>query len=211
MRATKIEVISKELCRIAKEKRTQRILDMLHDSDHFGWEKWLQVELATRLQKKSDIYFEDRNRLDLRKKKPYARRKNFNAFIDLVFREKGDLNGVFTAVELKLKRSEQGLRAVLGDLTKIKDLTRKNWPFRSVVCVLVHGATTDKKNSKYRKLSDELVRSSLAQRFRMREFTALVIGWNQNLTQNMTAENYGHWFKHVSELFRKYDVRVRYE
>ena len=184
------------------------ILAMLDKGAHFGWEKWLQVELANKLRGLGTPKFEARFPFDLTRENSVGRVKNTHAFIDIVFRKTGDRKEYDTAVELKMKSGERGLSAVLKDLTKIAAIKDDDWRFRSVVCVLVYGAKVER-IGKYQKLSAVLKKECGAQVVELGKFNALVLGWNRARTPNMTPENFRKWFEKLQLLFSKHEVSIK--
>ncbi len=205
---SQIKTIAKALRDITKTAHGKKALAMLYQHGRYGWEKWLQVELALKLADFGDPAFEQVFPLDMAKKRTAARQANQNLFVDLVFRKSDHLKGYLTAIEIKINESEKGLKPVLADLFKIGLVKRKDWPFRCVASVLIFNKSETE--TKYVKILEVL-----REKFELEEFSAngydfLIIGWEVGRTSNMTRSKYQDWYRKVDKIYRQKDVRLKF-
>ena len=186
-------------------KKNKIKLDFLRGC--YGWEKWFQVELAHMLTSHGEAHIEVPYAFDKRKKIPEKRVKNENAYIDVVFRKTNDLKNKYSAIEIKLIRTEQGLRQVLQDLVKVQAVLGSKWDFRSVIVVFIHGMENDT-NTNYVKIKNKICEDYNVKPIGSEHFEFLIFGWEPktNATGQMSHTSYQAWFKEIKEIFKKYGV-----
>jgi hypothetical protein len=204
---SQIEAISTALKTIVKRRR--KVLQALREQDRFGWEKWLQVELAYELASFGKPEFEVAHTYNHTRLKPKNKKDNDQAFIDLRFRRANHLKEKFTAIEIKVNETEKGFGPLLSDFIKIDAL--KDWQFRSVVAILAHGNLKES-NTKFTRLREELLEKKFAQEpIHAKKagvgFEFIVVGWERGLTKNMTHQSYSDWLQNLLTLCKKHDVQ----
>ena len=200
MSESKIEIVNRAVRKVAR--RSKNRLNFLSDS--YGWEKWFQVELAYELSSQGDALTEAQRAFDGRKKLPAKKVNNSNAFIDVLFRKKNDLKGKYAAIEIKLIRTEQGLRHVLQDLIKIRGLLSSAWNFRSVIVVFVHGVKDGRRDGKFLKVKSDICAHEKVKPIKTEHFEFLVFGWEptRDTTVKMAHETYDTWLKDIKAIFQ---------
>lgn len=191
-------------------KKNKEKLNWLKAQDQFHWEKWLQIELAYELANGGgDVWMEVPKQYDNRHALPSHKVKNSNAFLDIVFREKNELTDQFNAIEIKMGRTEQGLKGVLNDLGKIRALRggKNSWDFRSVTCVLVHAKNSEVQR-KFGKIKTFLTNRSEGDSvtFVKGSYEFLVFGWEENQTKKMNKKEFSTWLRGIRDIYREAGV-----
>lgn len=200
-----IETVCQELTTLMKDRRY--VLSMLHAQGRYGWEKWLQVELAYRLSALGAPEFEVMYKYDQRVSKPKGKAKFSYPFIDLQFRAKSHLKDRFTAIEIKVSETEKGLGSLLSDFMKIRAIGSGKWRFRSVIGILAYGRDKGSKNTKFKDLLSALQEKGGAGKLvEGADYNFFVIGWEKGLTENMTHEAYNEWFKKLRATYKEKGV-----
>jgi hypothetical protein len=202
-RMAKLEIVKSSLKKTIKKhkEKFQSFLD-----GWYGWEKWLQVELAFELSKCGEVYVESRYAYNQNKKLPIGKLKNKNAFIDLIFRKHNDSKGYYSAIELTVGRTQRELRKVLLDLMKIRAVKNSKWEFRSVFVVLVYDVKVDK-NTKFVNLCRDIQEEFNAETIVVEDFTFLMFGWESNNSiANMCNSGYSDRVEGLVELDKSQEV-----
>lgn len=191
-------------------KTRKKVFEMFEVMGQNRWEKWLQVELAFKLQDFGEPEFEAIHSYDKRKKIPIKRAENSNFQIDLQFRESRKVKSHITAIELKFNATYKGLRAVLGDLKRIAAV--KDWRFRSIIAVLVcpNQDLANNKASKYGNLIRLLQDQELAKIITKHGYSYVVIAWEEggNKRAKMTKEKYGKWIKYLESIYSAEKITI---
>lgn len=205
---TKISVVQKAVKNVARRHK-KRMGSFF--TGWYGWEKWFQVELACELRKTGDAYIEDQFSFNKNKKLTQGRVKNSNGFIDIVYRHNGDLKAPYSAIEIKLDRTEQGLRSVLSDFQKIRAIKEREWAWRSVFSVFIFQKGGGSRGSKFSKILEAICERNGVKTFSVGEFEFLVFGWepSNNQTKLMAYSEYKDWFKDLTKLYKEGDVQLK--
>lgn len=204
----KLKVIQKAVDSIAKRHKGR--LDSIF-KDWYGWEKWFQVELTCQLRETGYAFVEDSFSFDQKKKIPIAKINNSNAFVDIVYRHKGDLKEPYSAIEITLARTEQGLRKVLADLIKVRAIKNKEWSWRSVFAVFIFKRGGGKIDSKFSRILEAICDKYGVKKITSGEFDFLVFGWEpeNNKTKSMAYSEYNIWLKGLIKLYEDERVKPR--
>ena len=189
-------------------KRQNNILEILNEQNRFGWEKWLQVELAFELSKSNTPRFEVSYPYSQAKRRPHSKMAFSHYHIDLEFRAHNHLKDYVSAVEIKLDPTQKGLRKTLTDLRRIRATKTKSWMFRSVVIIFIYGKS-DSRETKYNRLINDLQNDFKAICDSQAGYKYVVFGWEQSLRKNMTFENYKAWLNDIEEAFRNHVKTVK--
>ncbi len=200
-------------CVVKVVKRKKRFIEKFAELNNFGWEKWLQMEMAVSLLTENhSIELEKMYRYDETTNKPLGKLGFTNCFIDLVLKIKR-YKGIHEAgVELKVTRNLGGLKHVLADLEKISSIRTKKWNIRSVIGVLVYSCGG--KETKYTRIVDDLsILKSPGYRFSKFEMKdigigIILIGWEVGSVDNMTREEYKYCLKAIREKFKSNRVAI---
>lgn len=195
-----VETVCNELRKLAKERK--KIFSVLHDQKRYGWEKWLQVELAFRLSAFGDPEFEVMHKYNQLYRKPKSKANFSNPFIDLQFRADNHLKDKVTAIEIKVSETEKGLGPLLSDLIKIRAIGAAQWPFRSVIAVLAYGRDVARRETKFKRLLSDLPGETIEGS----GYNFFVIGWEKSQTKNMTHEAYNEWLGKVIGIYKTQGV-----
>lgn len=203
----KISVVQKAVKDVAKRNK-ERMGSFF--KDWYGWEKWFQVELACELRKYGDAFIEDQFSFNKNKKLTPGKVRNSNGFIDIVYRHDKDLKAPYSAIEIKLDRTEQGLRGVLSDLVKIRAIKNSEWNWRSVIAVFIFKKGGGSINSKFSRILEAICENYGVKTFSVGEFDFLVFGWEpiNNQTRLMTYSQYKAWLDGLTKLYKQEDVRL---
>jgi hypothetical protein len=207
------ETIKNALSQIFKKKDH---FQYFTEKNMTGWEKWLQIELALQLNQIGESKIEDPFFYHMGKLRPMSKNKFEKCFIDLTFRVKNSQRKTIGAIELKVTKSQNGLKAAFSDLYKISAIKTTNWKFRSVTAILIH--PTKDKETKFKRLKEELLNHNLkisdglntqTMSIPNSNFELIMIGWEESLNKNMTTESYRLWIKKVREIFNKHDAKPK--
>lgn len=193
-------------------KKKKNYIDYLSKSKDFGWEKWLQYELAFALNDESigSSETEVKYPYDMGVKKPKAKDGNINCFIDICFKEKFFKRDAYTAIELKLTHSASGLRGVFSDLLKISAIKNTSWNLRGVTVILIY--KKPKSNTKFNQMIDHLCNkgNGINEKYKIAnsqinnsEYNALRISWGGGKTSNWNREPYRKWVKSMQAQLNK--------
>lgn len=208
---TNLETIDDSLFEIFKKKK--EYIDYFSQSGNFGWEKWLQYELALALNKESIGRSETEvpYPYDMGVKKPKSKDGNTNCFLDIRFKEKNFRNDVYTAIELKLTKGASGLRGVFSDLLKISAIKTKSWDLRGVVVILIYKRPT--KTTKFNELIENLIKAkgikTLHEQIKNSEYSVLRMAWGGGATSNWNRKPYRDWVQKMLNLLKEKDVRIK--
>lgn len=204
----KLEAIQTAVRRVANKNKGK--LDSIL-KDWYGWEKWFQVELVDQLQETGRAFVEEQFNLDKKKKLPLGKVKNSNAFVDIVYRHAGDLKEPYTAIEITLARTEQGLRKVLADFIKVRAIKNSEWSWRSVFAVFIFKKGGGKTDSKFARILEAIRDKNGVKKFTVGEFDFLVFGWEpeNNKTKLMTYSEYNYWLKNLIQLYNAEGVQPK--
>lgn len=190
-------------------KKRKKVFSTLDAQKRFGWEKWLQVELAFALQSEGDPEFEARYPYDHTMFKTLKKIGNEHGFIDLRFRKKNFQKKWVSAVELKVNKTERGLRGVLSDIIKIRAFVKSKWDFRSITVVLAHGES-NKQDGKFKRLKNKLIANGAREILKPDlGFQFILIGWEESLVKNMTRDSFKAWAKEIEEIFNSEGIRAK--
>ncbi len=205
---SQVDIISESLKALAKKKK--KVIKTLCDQERYGWEKWLQVELAFALHAQGKPEFECPFTYDLRRQKPKSKEGREIGFLDIRFRANNYLKDYLTAIEIKVNSTEKGLRSVLADLIKVAAMRDDEWIYRCVTVVFVHGIHGDR-SGKFKALKAALKDESngiSANVFPIAEtkLEAVVIGWETGARKNMTRNAYSEWVEKVRGIYQKSGV-----
>lgn len=201
-----IEAVYKALKDISKKRK--KVFELLGTQERFGWEKWLQVELASSLNALGDPEFECVYKYDDRFKKSLSKASFEHAMIDLQFRAKNHLKDKITAIEIKVSETEKGLGPLLSDFRKIRAIGSSQWSFRSVIGILAHGKNDEKKATKFSHLAEEILDNG-GKSLEIGNYQIIVFGWESEATENMSHESYKKWFRELEERFRAKGVHKK--
>lgn len=199
------------LAEITKKKKEYFLY--FRETGNFGWEKWLQIELANNLRNRGhDTEVEKPYPYDKTTNVPKPRANFLNCFIDVAFKKKNFTNNWVSAIELKVTRGVGGLKPVLGDLEKISSIKRSAWNIRSVIAVLV--LSKGDRETKFVKILDGINAHENAvhrvHEFSIGEdsFNVVVIGWEVRLINNMSRESYKEWLSVVRRCYGRHNVSI---
>lgn len=208
--AKDLQIIATELKKIFKKKK---YFEYFEKNNMHGWEKWLQIELATALDKRGISQIEAPKKYHMGKLKPLSKVRFKKCFVDVVFRIRNAQIKSQGAIELKVTNSASGLRAALSDLIKIGAIKQNEWDFRSVTAILIF--QEHQRDTKFEKIKkhllahDLLVKESLTTsilRIPNTGYQALLINWDKNLTKDMTVFSYRDWVRNVRQIFEEHGV-----
>ena len=200
-------------CVLGVIKRKKKHIRNFLEFNNFGWEKWLQMEMAVALlYKEHSIELEKRYRYDETTNRPVGKSGFKNCFVDLVLKKKWSKGEYLAGVELKVTRNLGGLKYVLSDLEKISSIRTKKWEIRTVAGVLVYSLVG--KDTKYSKIVEELKGIGVAgYRFSKIEIKdinigIILIGWERGVVDEMTRDSYKSCLKSIREKYKKNNVTV---
>lgn len=212
-----------------RTKRTQFIIDLLKTTVHENqkqicflsrqanhWEKWLQVEIGTRLLElgAQEVCLEAGPYLfdERRKNTVYRINKNYkNTRIDLKCRLKGERKGRTLGFELKQSTNILGIKSLLEDMVKAQAIASSSWEFRSFYFALFY---YEELKGKYKDLQDELVNRKDIGGIHLTfdqapNLNCLLVYWDVGAnTRKMTSEAYQEWFTKIEELIYRYKVNI---
>jgi hypothetical protein len=197
-----IEVVANAVKKTLNRRKSILSVMANQEKARFGWEKWLQVELAGELEKIGEPLFEVQHTYDLRMLKPKHKVRFDNYFVDIQFWHKDHLRKYVTAIELKLNSTQKGLRPALSDLIKIGATLNDKWRFRSVIAVLVFQESESE--TKYVRILRELEEryDAICNKKPCGGYDYVVFGWQRSSTKNMTRENYREWLSGIEGVFK---------
>lgn len=205
------EKINNCVFRVLKKKK--KSISKFIEMNNFGWEKWLQMEMAVALLSEShSIELEKIYRYDETTNKPEGKSGFKNCFIDLILKKKW-AKGIHEAgVELKVTRNLGGLKHVLSDLEKIASIRIKKWNIRSVIGVLVYALGG--RETKYSKILSDL-RELKSPGYRFSEFDmedigigVILIGWEVGAVDAMNRESYKNCLKLIRAKYKVNNVAI---
>lgn len=186
--------------------------DLFSDGDNH-WEKWFQIELASRLRKEKarEVKLEYRFLFDGKKKNTTFRAKKGAAkgYIDLVYRPKYASLDYYVGIELKQTKSLQGLVRLMEDVVKLRAARKTEWNFRSLYFVLL--CKEPKVRNKFVRLLEDLeaikpITCSTLKFDRGAGFWAVVLYWDPNkYKSSCDIQLYEEWFGKIEECFVKHD------
>lgn len=208
MSKRQVGIISDSLTTLARKKE---VFETLCASEYYGWEKWLQVELAVALHKQGTPEFEYRFEYDEQMPKPKSKKDRKTGLIDIKFTPKNFQQEWFTAIEIKINSTEKGLRSVLSDLIKLGAMKSEKWKFRCVTAVFVHD-NRGMNNGKFKELKLALQqsgRNGVSARvvpIKHTSFEAIVFGWETGAIKKMKRDGYLEWLKKVKRIYAKYGI-----
>lgn len=178
-------------------------------SSNNHWEKWFQVELASRLNqsKFTGIKLEKPYYYDLRKsqKQCYGKTRK-KGQIDIVAKVKyGKLNQ-YIGFELKQSNNIGGLKGVIKDINKIRTIKKSEWNFRALYFVLVYKDLSCKR-ALYSKLREKLhsngfIRDLNIQFKNTTGLYAFVLYWEEDKS-NRAYESFNDWYRRVMETVKE--------
>ena len=183
-----------------------------------GWEKWFQIEVASRLKKigAQEVNIEHRFSFDAKKinNKHRIEQAYKTGSIDITFVPKSYRSQIgYVGIELKLADGLKGLKGVLADIVKLHASKRTEWAFRSLYFVLLYKENEDKtRQTKYDKLLVDLKKiqptSCYAIQFeRAVGFKAVVVYWDPNKGgKSCDIKLYNEWFEKIKKLYAKYGL-----
>lgn len=200
------KTIEESLNKVLKQQK-EKFNFFLENS--YGWEKWFQIELAHELAKNGESYIETQLPYSKAKNLPIKNEGNSNAFIDIIFRKTNFTKDYYTAVEITVSKTKQGLRKALSDLLRLKAIKTKHWPFRSVYIILAY-STEYQKESKFEKIIESIEKEMIVKKITAGSFTFLIFGWNSKGHQkNMTIESYRNWLSKIVKIYRHHGIRPK--
>ena len=193
-------------------KKRKAVFETLYEQQRYGWEKWLQVELAFALKDSGVPEFEVAYDYDQHRLKPLGKKNFKKGFLDIQFRANGHLLDHPTAIEIKVNNTEKGFRGVLSDLIKIGAVRDLNgdWKFRCVTVIFIHG-NYGSKIGKFKLIKDKLIEEKLARVHCTGNpgYEMIILGWEKNHTANMTRDNYLKWVAKVAKIYSEFGVEPK--
>lgn len=211
-----VEAVFEALRTLSKKRK--KVFELLGSQQRFGWEKWLQVELALSLSELGEPEFECVHKYDNRHKKPLVKATYDHAMIDLQFRAKNHLKDRITAIEIKVCETEKGLGPILSDLRRIRALKASQWSFRSVIGILAYSDNDERKATKFTHLAKEILDNG-GKSLNVGGYRIMVFGWESDNTEGMNQRSYKKWFSTLEKCFqakgihkktsRSFDARLK--
>lgn len=198
-----------EIKKILNSDRTHTILSHLSERKKLGWEKWIQYELAYALTELGEPEVEVRFAFDKSDSVALRHSKNTNGYIDVVFRKPHQRRNLFSALEIKLGKSDRIVRSLFVDLLKVAACNNNHWQYRSVTALgIVLGSGV--RNTKFSKATQDLMDSGHLQTDQIEgtDFKLLSLKWSEQ-PRNATKDKFRTWLKEIEEILNNNSVQAR--